>query len=532
LKVLLRQFHGLGDAVQLTVILKHLRHYYPDWQVDVELARGKHSVAHGLCHQVWITRENPAKGHYDRIFHLVWPEANVCYDDLPSGKVTRCLYEVFNLKPLPDLFSYTITLDSHSVRTADAYLAGLPEKKGYVFIHYQGNSSSRNKNLSHDDVRCICDYLLENHYTPIILDFDHRSTLIDQRTVFCPDPALPMWKGGMGDAALIAALIARGCLFVGIDSGPLHVAGATQTPAIGIWTKHHPVNFYDLSKNVMHLIPQDARRNIRIKERDKGQKYFETHYRFKYYSDLRQRVLLEISEQLGAGVPNLNPMAHAERLQSTHFGEQYYWEHKTLGVDYASYGDWQQNYGHWLAACLGWRGKKVLDVGCACGALTKGFRDGGCIATGCDLNEYCINLGRSKWPDLPLVICDAANLHPFDAQSFEGVHLMQTLEHVRPEYVPFVLSELNRVCVQGAVLFSVHDTVELFARQNRDGEKEDPTHVCIRPRRWWHTILEATGWEECIHEFGEQLKDHALSFLQKYQWEVFCYRKIGRLNYK
>ena len=46
--------HGLGDAVQLTTVLQHLKHYHPDWDVDVAALIGKHSAFHGLCRKVFV----------------------------------------------------------------------------------------------------------------------------------------------------------------------------------------------------------------------------------------------------------------------------------------------------------------------------------------------------------------------------------------------------------------------------------------------------------------------------------------------
>ncbi len=425
---------------------------------------------------------------------------------MPSTKVTRCLNEVFNIPPTPELYTYQIIPTPEAIQLATEYLSNIPKKKGYIFIHYQGNSSLNKKNLSHEDVRCICDYLLENDYTPIIFDWDKRSPLIDQVAIFCPDASLHMWDGGIGDAGVIAALIGNASLVCAIDSGPLHVAGATQTPSIGIWTQHHPVNFFDLSPNVIHLVPQDVKRYIKGRDRDKGQLYFETHYRFKYYKDLRLKILTEISETLDLPIPILNPMKNAQLLHSRYFGETYYKEHKDLGLDYANCGEWQQNYGNWITNSLNWKGKKILDVGCACGALTKGLRDNGCLASGCDVNEYCIRLGREKWSDVPLYICDAINLHVFDDCLFEGVHLMQTAEHIRPEHVLFVFAELNRVCQEGALLFSVHDTEELFAKQNRDGEKEDP-HFDVLLAACHKEIAERGGEIISIKKISLDVKD-------------------------
>ena len=44
--------HGLGDAVQFTVVLKHLAKAYADWAVDVVSKRGKHTAFRGLCRQI------------------------------------------------------------------------------------------------------------------------------------------------------------------------------------------------------------------------------------------------------------------------------------------------------------------------------------------------------------------------------------------------------------------------------------------------------------------------------------------------
>ncbi len=35
MNVLIEFAHGLGDAVQFSVVLKHLRKYKPDWNIDV-----------------------------------------------------------------------------------------------------------------------------------------------------------------------------------------------------------------------------------------------------------------------------------------------------------------------------------------------------------------------------------------------------------------------------------------------------------------------------------------------------------------
>ncbi|MEX1027808.1 MAG: glycosyltransferase family 9 protein, partial [Candidatus Paceibacterota bacterium] len=42
--VLIQFRHGLGDAIQLTAVLRHLQHYHPDWKVEVAALPGKQTA--------------------------------------------------------------------------------------------------------------------------------------------------------------------------------------------------------------------------------------------------------------------------------------------------------------------------------------------------------------------------------------------------------------------------------------------------------------------------------------------------------
>jgi SAM-dependent methyltransferase len=462
---------------------------------------------------------------FDKIIPIKWFESDRCYQGLPSGKVTRCLLEELSIEPDESLFHYQINPQPNHVRAAKNYLEKLPPSKGVVLIHYQGTSSADKKNLSHEDIREICRYLIRYEYLPVILDWDYRSPLPDQRTIFCPDKNQPMWGAtGTGCLATLTSLISQARLFIGVDSGPLHAAGATQTPAIGVWTKNHPVHFYELS-HVKHILPKDHRRYIRHRDRALAEEYFQSRYRHAVYSDLRTGIMDAIAEQLHTPVYNGNPMAEPKLLKSTAYNRDYYEQHLAAGCDYAAYGDWQTEYGQWLADCMGWRNKNVLDVGCACGAITKGLNENGCLASGVDINEFTVGLGRNLWPELPLFVADAVNLHHFENGQFDGLHSHQVFEHLRPELVPFVLAELRRVSKPGAALFVVLDTEDSFSRQNRLGAEEDPTHVCIRPMSWWSRMLDLSGWDECKKDFQNAMQGHSRNFLSRYDWDWFAARR-------
>jgi ADP-heptose:LPS heptosyltransferase/SAM-dependent methyltransferase len=533
--VLIEFRHGLGDAVQFTSVLKHLKHLHPDWVIDVAALRGKHSAYHGLCRKVLVLNEDPVnKSAYQHVYPLDWHECRTAHADSPSTKPARCLLEVFGLNPIPELCRYEIQQHEHPRQAARAalteYCPAGPLPNGRfpaVLVHYQGNTSGDRKDLPHDLIREVCEVTLKAGFVPVILDWDRRSPLIDNVKIFNPGADHALWGGRhTGDAEILAALIEASSLMIGVDSGPLHAAGATTTPTIGVWTQHHPVHFFDLADNVMHLVPGDHEKLAAGKP---ALAYFSKNYRHQIYKQLYVDLpALTQSLLTGEDFDQLANQRFLCQLTSKGFTERYYYEHRAAGLDYLNFGDWQQQYGRWLVQSLKWKGRRVLEVGCACGSILRGLGEAGSVVQGVEINEYMVQLGREKWPDMaPLLhICDAVNLHLFEDGEWDGIHSAQVAEHWKPKLVPHILEELHRVTSPGGIFFCALDTEELFARQGRTMETEDPTHVCIKPLSWWHEQLALTDWQVCTEEFRPALNGHPESFLKRYDWDWFCARRL------
>ena len=257
MKVLLKFGHGLGDAVQFTIVLKHIQKKRPKWKVDVLSGVGKHSCYYGLCNNTYAHNREIKKNKYDKIIDVRWYEwyemGEIKRADLPATKVTKSLLRELNIDPDPELFGYDIKVQDNNRKLVKKYFDSLPPNKGVVPIHYEANTSSRAKNLTHTLIEKVCRALKQNDYQPIILDWDNRSPLPNGRTIFKPGQKHFLWNGnGTGDGNTLAAMIEASALFIGVDSGPLHVAGATDTPTIGMWREHHPLHFYDLCENETH----------------------------------------------------------------------------------------------------------------------------------------------------------------------------------------------------------------------------------------------------------------------------------------
>ncbi len=301
LSVLIRFHHGLGDVVQLGVVLKHLRKHRPNWTVDVWCGRGKHTALTGLCRRVYHDRDmnRVPLDQYDRIFEPGFYESRERLPGKPNTKAVDTCERILGIPWEAELGRYKVAYDHVHINKAADYFAsiGAKQKKleyNVVLIHGSGNTSQPRKNLFDWQVEILCEQVIAAGRLPVILDWDDRSTLPDQKRIFCPRVTAPggtdLWGGfGSGDAATIAAMIQLSEAFVGVDSGPGKIASATDTPSLICWHGHHPMNFHDPAPNTTHLVPEDHYRleplSDRVREDPDGPcgyplllEYFLSHY--------------------------------------------------------------------------------------------------------------------------------------------------------------------------------------------------------------------------------------------------------------
>jgi hypothetical protein len=271
------------------------------------------------------------------------------------------------MRPQWELLTYSVEVGPEALGRAVGYVSQLPDRP-FVLIHYQGNTSQAQKDLRHEDVRQVCDWLISEGLTPVVLDWDKRSPLPDQRTVFNPTTDDPIWQNyGTGCAETIAALCKLAKAVVAIDSGPQKVAFAVGVPTVAVWVGHHPYHYCDNAPQAVHVVPDHHPDMIRG-DKLKGLEFFARNY--KYVSYPKGHVVGTIKQQLALmlGLP-YNPMANSEMLTATSYHVDYYEQHKQAGLDYLGHGEWQERYGRWLVDSLGLKGRTVLDVGCACGSI-------------------------------------------------------------------------------------------------------------------------------------------------------------------
>jgi SAM-dependent methyltransferase len=112
--------------------------------------------------------------------------------------------------------------------------------------------------------------------------------------------------------------------------------------------------------------------------------------------------------------------------------------------------DWYaSSHRHWVDDLGLGTGSRVLEVGCATGALTAYLAGIGCRVTGLDNSQKMIARGRRDHPDQEFLVGNIMSL-PYDSGTFDAV-LAASVINVVPDPQKALL-EMQRVCVPGGVV--------------------------------------------------------------------------------
>lgn len=287
----LHKGYGLGDAVQMSAVLRHVASYRPHWRVDYRAEAGKHVVGRGIVQNTFVTGSCNPTDHYDCEVEILLWDTWANWQDRPNTRVSSCLRERFDLDWDAECGRYQVAVSEESCIAAWSLVHGLVtshktqgsyrgenarREVGVVAIHYEGDSSPNKKNLSHNQANEICREVERIGYIPVVLDWRARSTITDYRLIRTPQA----WGR---DAEMVTAVIAQCCAFVGIDSGPSKCASATDTPSLVVWTGHHPAPFHDPAPNTTHLVPVGYHGLEPVCNDPGVMRWFEAHHKVEQY---------------------------------------------------------------------------------------------------------------------------------------------------------------------------------------------------------------------------------------------------------
>ncbi len=141
-------------------------------------------------------------------------------------------------------------------------------------------------------------------------------------------------------------------------------------------------------------------------------------------------------------------------------------------------------------------GDRILDLGCAAGALTHYFSEFGATVIGVDSAEQAVEKARSLFPGLEFRQADVAAL-PFDEHSFDKAVAGDLVEHLDDSTFRAMLSELLRVLTPGGSL-SIYTPNPLHLIERLKSHEivlaQNPTHIGLRTSKELTNILQSSGF--------------------------------------
>lgn len=277
--------YGMGDCVQMSAVLRHVVKYRPQWRVDYQAEEGRHCAGRGIVANTFAYGQPYPSPHYEAEVQICLFDTWANWGDRPNTRVSSCLHERFDLPWDASCGRYQVALSNEAVAAARVVVSPKVHKQEVgrvVAVHYQGDSSPGKKNLTHAQAAEICRAVERLGCTPLLLDWRDVSPLPAQQNVRTVGK-LPTARQWGGDIEMNCAVIAQCAAFVGIDSGPSKCASATNTPALVIWTGHHPAPFHDPAPNTTHLVPRGYH-GLEPVCNDRGViEWFEKHYHVRQY---------------------------------------------------------------------------------------------------------------------------------------------------------------------------------------------------------------------------------------------------------
>ena len=142
-------------------------------------------------------------------------------------------------------------------------------------------------------------------------------------------------------------------------------------------------------------------------------------------------------------------------------------------------------------------GDRVLDLGCAAGAITHYLSTFGTEPVGIDFEPLAIERARKLFPGLRFEVADATEL-PFDEGSFDKAVAADFVEHIEDDTFLAMCAELRRALVAGG-LFAIYapNPRHLIERmKERDFVlAQNPTHIGLRDADQMRRVLDRGGFD-------------------------------------
>lgn len=255
--------HGLGDSIQFTVCLRHLRAAFPGRPIAVQACDSLAEFFRPLVDRVYGAGDAIQPGEHDYVEDCPWSVPGNTYPKHPATKAENWLLQR-GIQPQVALCRYQASPSAHAMRAAAEYLVECDATGRAVLIHHAGRTA-RSRKLVPDSVwMALIARLTSAGLVPIVLDWECHGrpcASVGLPGTYNPGRGHWLWHGwDRADVDVLVALASQASCCVGIDSGPGHAFVSSGAPTVLTWKRHHPVHFCPPSPNVVHLVPFDHAR--------------------------------------------------------------------------------------------------------------------------------------------------------------------------------------------------------------------------------------------------------------------------------
>ena len=273
-KILVIRCDHIGDVIASSVVLRPLRRAYPDARIDfltssagAELLRGNPDIDNVIPFNApWFERDRKSgnvmggvldmsraikKGKYDIALDLRGDARHIAAMFV-SGIRTRISYGITGggfllthevpcagvehetkrnidllapLKIFPDKVAVELRSADSDIKDAKSLVRESDIKGSYVVIHPVSGRTS--KNWSPDKFACIIKFLRsQKNMTPVMIGSMSDKEAVEKMGEGIIDLC------GKTSLGMLGPIISEASLFVGLDSGPAHIAAAVGTPTV------------------------------------------------------------------------------------------------------------------------------------------------------------------------------------------------------------------------------------------------------------------------------------------------------------
>jgi SAM-dependent methyltransferase len=151
---------------------------------------------------------------------------------------------------------------------------------------------------------------------------------------------------------------------------------------------------------------------------------------------------------------------------------------------------------------------RVFEFGSGLGNVLKECRHRGIDIVGSETSRYAIQNSLCKERLTQIGEIPKTKL-PFRDNSFDLIFCSEVMEHVKETDTEAIIKELNRICLNYALL-----TINTF-------DYKQPGHINMHPRKWWLEKFERNGFRHDNKIWNDLTK------IKYLQWDIYVFKKRG-----